>query len=116
MTRAAMRNAHLILEETEEAALVPLPATPQRGDRAPLGEIVLNDQDPPKIQLEVDLGKPVKQPSSNKGKSGACKKSSNKENKVPDIAPEVLEDDCESSASSAVEEACEELRGAHDSG
>ena len=109
-TRAAQRNA--ILEDLEDAVEVPLPSTPQKGDRAPLGEIFLNEQEAPKIQLEVNLEKPAKKPTEKKAKVAGRKKKAAKENAQPGSSPEVVEDDCESSASSAVEEACLDLRSA----
>ena len=107
-TRAAQRTT--VLEDLEDAVRVPLPSTPQRSDRAPLGEIFLNEQEAPKIQLEVNLEKPAKKPTEKKSKGAGRKKKATKENSRPGSGPEVIEDDCESSASSAVEEACQELR------
>lgn len=110
-TRAALRNA--IFEDLEDAAAVPLPSTPQKGgDRAPLGEILLNEEAPPRIQPDVDMKKPGKAVSAKKDKRvGRKKKPVNKENDRPGRDPMVLEDDYESSSStSAIEEACQELR------
>ena len=103
LTRAALRSA--VLEDTEEAAQIPLPATPKM-ERTPLGEITLNQEDEPKIVLAVNLSKPGKKAAKSKDtKTGRKKKdTSNKEN-----GPEIIEDDYQSATSSAVEEACEEL-------
>ena len=107
-TRAGLR--HAVLEDPEVAAQVPLPSTPKGGGhRAPLGEISLNEQEAAKIQLEVDLDKPARKPEK-KSRGAGRKKKNVKENFRPSSGPEVIEDDCESSASSAVEEACHELR------
>ena len=108
-TRAAQRNA--ILEDLDDAAAVPLPSTPQRGDRAPLGEILLNEQEPAKVGLEVNQGKLEKGAQATKNKSaGHKKKTASKENARPESAAAVVEDDYESSTSSAVEEACQDLK------
>ena len=122
-TRAALRNE--VLEDPDGAVAVPLPSTPQRGDRAPLGEILLNEQSPPKIQLEVNLSKPERpaapapaKKSKGPGRKKKAANSSNKENVRPGsaAAAEVVEDDYESSTSSAVEEACQDLRDARKNG
>ena len=104
VTRAALRNN--IYEDVQEAASIPLPSTPQRSERAPLGEIKVNEQgSSPRIELEVNLSKP----EMKSGKPGRKRKAV-KENARPCSRVEVIEDDCESSASSAAEEACRELR------
>jgi hypothetical protein len=114
-----MRNA--VHEDATDPADVPLPATPQRerepNRRAPLGEIVLNQvEEPPQpmIVLEVDLSKPAKKPKAvkKKGKAGRLRKDDEKKEESytdKENMPAVVEDDCQSSASSAVEEACEDL-------
>ena len=105
-TRAAQRAA--ILEDAVEAADVPLPATPTRAERAPLGEISANRQDEHSIVLEVSLDKPLKEGTAKKKASG-CKKPKKANLKKENNLPEVVEDDCQSSASSAVAEACQQL-------
>ena len=106
-TRAALRN--VILEDAVDAAGIPLPSTPTRNGRAPLGAISINTQEEPKIVLEVNLEKPLKdgdtKKKATKGKKTTKKAAKAKENKQP----EVVEDDCQSSASSAVTEACLQL-------
>lgn len=105
MTRAALRNA--ALDDVEDAAEIPLPSTPQRVERVPLGEINLNPEEEPKILLEFDLSKPAKKASKSKKTKGAKRKSEGGENK--ENTPEVIDDDYQSTESSAVEEACEVL-------
>ena len=103
VTRAAVRNG--ILEDIRDAAEIPLPSTPQ-GDRPPLGEISTNPQEENRIILEVNLTKPVKKDGKGRKAKGTKSKmhGADKEN-----VPEVMEDDFQSSASSAAEEAREEL-------
>ena len=114
---AAARNA--ILEDAVDAADVPLPMTPPRAEgRTPLGESSANPprEEPQQTLLEINLEKqqkPQKQNDKKKAKPGAKKprKAVVKESKHP----EVVEDDCQSSASSAVAEACQQLsrHGSH---
>ena len=106
-TRAALRNA--IHEDVIEAAGVPLPATPTRAERAPLGEISSNAQQEPNVLLEVNLGKPAKEANEKKKAPRGAKKPKKAVAKQENKQPEVVEDDCQSSASSAVAEACEQL-------
>ena len=102
LTRATLRNA--ILEDMDEAAQIPLPLIP-RAERTPLGEIALNREEESRILLEVDLFKPAKKANKKKPAKAERKRDDmNKEN-----IPEVVEDDSQSTASSAVEEACEDL-------
>ena len=124
MTRAAARTAIHEDESDVDGVDVPLPQTPQRSrdhlQRAPLGELTINEQEEePKIMLEVDLSKPAKKAKGKKGKSGQKpKKADNKENDTDDFhdtdddkenTPEVVEDDHQSRPSSAAEEACADL-------
>ena len=108
-TRAALRNA--VLEDPVDAANVPLPAMPTRGGRAPLGEISNNTvQEEPKILLEVNLGKPAKDEKEKKKKIAKVVKAGKSVPKRNEKKQsEVVEDDCQSSASSAVAEACQQL-------
>ena len=87
----------------EEAINTPLPPTPRVGqkERPPLGELSVvgeNQQTP----LIIDI--------ASISKKSSRKKKHNKENLRK---PEVLEDEYESSSSSAVEEARRELRSVH---
>ena len=104
LTRAALRSA--AIEETEEAAQIPLPSTP-KADRTPLGEITLNAEEKPKIVLEVNLSKPEKKTGKSKQAKTRHKKKDDDANK--ENTPEIVDDDNQSTASSAVEEACEDL-------
>jgi hypothetical protein len=105
VTRAAVR---IMEDEATLAAGVPLPSTPN-AERAPLGEITSNRNEQPTTALEVNLCKPAKKP--NRGRKAKPAKKSKKQNQSePEPVCEVLEDDNESATSSAVEEACEELR------
>ena len=110
MTRAAMRN--VVYEGAENAAEIPLPSTPQRSqaERAPLGEIVLNTQEEPRVVLEINFSKPVKKATKGKGGKKASKPDSDKENmSANEASAEVIEDDTQSTTSSAVELACRDL-------
>ncbi len=105
VTRAALRTQEL-QEESEIAASTPLPPTPVK-KRVPLGEISDN------IATEVQ-GAELEQklvPAKKGSVRGKKAKKTNKQKKVKamDAEPEILEDDNESSTSSAVEEACQDL-------
>ena len=106
MTRAAMR-ANTALDD--EAASVPLPASPYGGGgRKALGEITANQGD---LNSSYDLAaatatkKPTAKTKNTKG-SKETKKRDIDENQE---SREVLEDEIQSGSSSAVEDACEEL-------
>ena len=107
-TRAALRSKELA-EEEAIAASVPLPSTPQK-ERVPLGEVA-NNKVAGLITADSAENEPVKQGAKKGRKAKGAKKGSNKKTKKntegPDI--EVLEDGNQSSASSAAEEAREEL-------
>ena len=92
-----------------EAAEIPLPATPTRAERAPLGEISGNTLPKPNIQLEVQLGKAPEENNDKKKAPAAIKKTKRNTAKKENKEPEVVEDDYQSSASSAVAEACQQL-------
>ena len=105
VTRAALRTQEL-QEESEIAASTPLPPTPVK-KRVPLGEISDNIATEAQVaELEQKLV-PAKK-GSVRGKKA---KKTNKQKKVKamNAEPEILEDDNESSTSSAVEEACQDL-------
>ena len=105
---AALRSA--VHEDPIDAADIPLPATPTRGERAPLGEIDPNTvQEEPKVVLEVSLGKPCSPEKEKKKAARAAKKPKRGRAKKENNPAEVTEDDCQSSASSAAAEACRQL-------
>lgn len=101
VTRAALRSNATALE-AEAAAGVPLPLTPRK-ERAPLGEIAGNAADA--VLPDAHTSMKPKKTSGGKGKKAAETKKTEIVNKE-----EVLEDDNRSTTSSAVEDACEELR------
>ena len=106
VTRAAQRN----IEVLEDAASVPLPSTPRR-ERAPLCEIIANQNDntPQRYELEVDIyAKPPKKTGA-KGKKAKGTKKGKKKHIENSENNDVLEDDNQSDVSSAVGEACKEL-------
>ena len=108
VTRAALRTQEL-QEESDMAASTPLPPTPIK-QRVPLGEISDNVATEAQVaELEQKLV-PAKK-GSVRGKKANVTKKTNKQKKVKamDIEPKILEDDNESSTSSAVEEACQDL-------
>ncbi len=108
VTRAALRTQEL-QEESEIAASTPLPPTPVK-KRVPLSEISDNVATEAQVaELEEKLV-PAKK-GSVRGKKANVAKKTNKQKKVKamNAEPEVLEDDNESSTSSAVEEACQDL-------
>lgn len=108
VTRAALRTQEL-QEESDIAASTPLPPTPVK-KRVPLGEISDNVATEAQVaELEQKLV-PAKK-GSVRGKKANITKKTNKQKKVKamDAEPRVLEDDNESTTSSAVEEACQDL-------
>ena len=108
VTRAALRTQEL-QEESDMAASTPLPPTPVK-KRVPLGEISDNVATEAQVaELEEKLV-PAKK-GSVRGKKANVTKKTNKQKKAKamDVEPKILEDDNESSTSSAVEEACQDL-------
>lgn len=104
VTRAALRSNVVALDEVEVATS--LPVTPRK-ERAPLGEVAGNTVDPATASSNTDDTKPKKKrPAKSKPRQGA------RGAKKADVISreEVLEDDSHSATSSAVEDACEELR------
>ena len=105
VTRAALRN-NVVAEDADPAATTPSPNTPLSkpiAERKPLGEIAGNSE---------DAAGPVKKTAGKKkGKGGRKPKKENLTLNVLENAEnvEVIEDDRQSSASSAVEEACQDL-------
>lgn len=109
VTRAALRSHAIMEDEANLAAAIPLPSTPHK-ERAPLGEITNNVQDEVINVHEVDMdAKPAKK-AGNKGRKAKTSKKGKKDSQFKDEEnPEVLEDENQNDASSAVEEACVEL-------
>ncbi len=114
VTRAALRT-HALLEESTVAALTPLPITPVK-ERVALGEITDN---PVREALAFEITEEVKEISRmtpgktgpGKGKRGKVTKKGKKQvSKAGEVDVEILEDDNQSETSSAVEEACQDLR------
>ena len=104
VTRAALRS-QVLLDEVDLAISTPLPSTPRI--RVPLGEIAANTEDIKNPYVELSKTK-KKQPA--KGKRKVVKKAKKQtESKVEDQSIEILEDDNQSTTSSAVEEACQNL-------
>jgi len=104
VTRAALRSNAVALDEVEVAAS--LPVTPRK-ERAPLGEVAGNTVEPTTASSNDDNAKPKKKRAAkSKPRQGTRKV------KKADVVnrEEVLEDDSHSATSSAVEDACEELR------
>lgn len=103
VTRAALRSNAVALDAVEVAAS--LPVTPRK-ERAPLSEVAGNTVEPTTVSSNHDDAKPKKKhPAKSKARQGTRKA------KNADTArEEVLEDDSHSATSSAVEDACEELR------
>lgn len=108
VTRAALRS-NALAEESAIAASTPLPSTPIK-ERVPLGEIA-------NVQGEgVSITAPEEPLEPGKKGPGKAKKGKVTKNVARKTSPrnapvnvEVLEDDAQSTASSAVGEACEEL-------
>ena len=108
VTRAALRTQEQ-QDDSDIAASTPLPPTPVK-KRVPLGEISENAATEAQVaELEQKLV-PAKK-GSVRGKKANVAKKTNKQKKVKamEVEPEVLEDGNESSTSSAVEEACQDL-------
>lgn len=113
VTRAAVRS-NALLEDSNVAALTPLPLTPVK-ERAVFGEITNNQGKaaPSSDMTEeaIELGKvgPSKK-GHGKGKKGNVAKKGKKQGvKAEEVNVEILEDDYQSETSSAVEEACQDL-------
>lgn len=108
VTRAALRTQEL-QEESDIAASTPLPPTPVK-QRVPLGEISDNVATEAQVaELEQKLVPAKKGSVRGKKANGTKKTKMQKKVKAMDIEPKILEDDNESSTSSAVEEACQDL-------
>lgn len=105
--RVTRATARAIEDETTQAIDVPLPSTPKREKRAPLGEISGNEQgEGVSTELLKDLADLLKSPNQKSTKKARGKNQTrhDKEN-----IPEILEDDDVSVTSSAVSEACQVL-------
>jgi len=109
ITRAALRAQEQ--EETDEASSVPLPVTPKPNGRTPLGETSGNTATAPEIvnNPEETMAAAKKGPGEGKNGNATKKDTKQKKNKVEDPTVEVIEDDNQSQASSAAEEACKDL-------
>ena len=106
VTRAALRLNAVALDDPESAATVPLPLAPRK-ERTPFSEITGNPLEPTAENTNTRNKQPKKKGNTNsKNRQGPRKaKMANAANK-----DEVVEDDNHSAISSAVEDACEELR------
>lgn len=112
------RATAILEDEVNMAAETPLPSTPIRTTtRPPLGEIAQNVNADALIaeNLEVIL-KPARKATSRGKKAKGTKKGTKKVDRGKENSAEVLEDDCQSATSSAVEEACEDLMKEHSGG
>ena len=110
VTRAALRTNSILEDEANLAAATPLPSTPTVS-RTPFGEVAgnvygdsANVEEPDEALKLAKKGGAAKGRKAKGAKKGRKKNDVEKENQV-----EVLEDPYQSSASSAVEEACEDL-------
>ncbi|KAL8953744.1 MAG: hypothetical protein Q9222_000426 [Ikaeria aurantiellina] len=111
-TRAAPRT-QVLQEDSRVAAAVPLPATPPVTRRTPLGEISGNQEDLPVVVDDPEeILKGNKKKGSGKGKKGKISKKTKKHDPEvkEDESQHVLPDENESETSSAVEDACQDLR------
>jgi hypothetical protein len=106
-TRAALRTNVILEDDAGVAGTAPLPAAP-RQERAPLGEIAGNVAEETLTVLEVNLSKPAKKAALAKKATGA-KRGRKAKTVTPESMGEVLEDEYQSSANSAVDEACRDL-------
>ena len=113
VTRAALRS-NALLEESTTAALTPLALIPVK-ERVALGEITDNrTREMPTLESIGEVKQTGKMDSGKsgcgKGKKGKVVKKGKKQvQKIEGGNVEVLEDDNQSDASSAVEEACQDL-------
>ena len=109
VTRNALRTAVILEEEAQLAAATPLPTTPTIS-RTPLGEVAGNLYGEMVIGEEQDdVIKPAKKAAAKGRKAKGTKKGRKKNNAEKENEMEIREDPYQSSASSAVEEACEDL-------
>ena len=110
VTRAALRSQPSP-DDSVVAAAIPLPGTPPVIRRTPLGEISGNQEELPAV---VDDPETLLQTNKGfrKGKNGKATKKSKKngQGKNKKSSEDVLPDDNESETSSAVEDACQDLR------
>ena len=109
VTRTALRTAAILEDEAHLAAATPLPATPTMS-RTPLGEVAGNiDAETVNGQEQDDAIKPAKKAAAKGRKAKGIRKGRKKNDDGKENEVEILEDPYQSSASSAVEEACEDL-------
>ncbi|KAL8830215.1 MAG: hypothetical protein Q9191_001555 [Dirinaria sp. TL-2023a] len=106
ITRAALRSNAAALSTTDDAAAVPLPTTPHQ-DREPLSEIAGNTLEPLTEAIICEDEQPrMKGPAKGRKRKGA-KRTGHSE--AINKSMEVLEDDKQSSTTSAVEDVRETL-------
>ena len=109
VTRATLRSHAIMEDEANLAAATPLPLTPFK-ERAPLGEITNNVQEEVIITHEVDMDTKPPKKAGTKGRKAKTSKTGKKGSRSKgEKNPDVLEDENQSDASSAVEEARVEL-------
>lgn len=109
VTRAALRTNAILEDEANVAAATPLPSTPTM-NRPPLGEVAGNIYGESTSQEELDGAVKLMTKVTPKGRKARNTKKTSKKNSVEkENKSEVLEDEYQSSSSSAVEEAREEL-------
>ncbi|MCJ1431886.1 hypothetical protein MMC27_001242 [Xylographa pallens] len=110
VTRTALRTAAILEDEAHLAAATPLPTTPTTIGRTPLGEVAGNvDGEIVNGQEQDDAIQPAKKPATRGRKAKGTRKGRKKNDDGKENEVEILEDPYQSSASSAVEEACEDL-------
>ncbi|MCJ1405357.1 hypothetical protein MMC11_008584 [Xylographa trunciseda] len=109
ITRAALRTNAILEDEANLAAATPLPSTPTMS-RTPLGEVAVNMYgETVKGEDQDDAIKPAKKAVGKARRAKGTKKGRKKDDDEKENQVEILEDPYQSSASSAVEEACEDL-------
>ena len=108
VTRAALRSMEQH-DESGAAALIPLPQTPTKG-RIPLGEIANNKgaESQAVTNPEERIAPAKKEVEKGKKRTTAKKATTEKREKVEEVCVEILEDENQSTCSSAVE-ACQDL-------
>lgn len=120
ITRAALRS-NTVLEEANTAASVPLPSTPL-SQRTPLGEIagnVVEAASTPNVHhQQSQQSRPEKKaPKRKRGKLKRAKKGEQTDvGEEEEHVIDVIEDGNQSTVSSAVNEACQELLKESDGG
>lgn len=108
VTRAAVRSNAAALDQLECADAVSLPVTPRKG-RAVLGEVTGNSTE---TTMERSNNEPSRLSKKGAAKPKTCKGAKKLKKVNTSNRGEAVEDDYQSVTSSAVRDACEELRGA----